>query len=67
MSIQEKIKLKLDDLEQSLINGKHLTEPLQVEMQLSSLSIYFHLMTDSDRDYVNCARTALEDNIEWKI
>lgn len=67
MSIQDKIKQKLDVLELSLINGKHLSEPLEFEKQLSSLSLYFHLMTDSDRDYVNCARTALEDQIAWRI
>lgn len=67
MSIQDNIKLKLDDLEKSLINGQHLAEPLQFEKQLASISIYFHLMSDEDRDYVNCARTAFEDGIEWII
>jgi hypothetical protein len=67
MSIQDTIKTKLDQLEQFLINGEHLNQSEVFAQQLSSLSLYYHLMRDEDRDYVNCAKTAWEESLEWKI
>jgi len=67
MSIQDKIKEKLDLLQRSLIDGKHLTNPTDFASQLSSLSLYYKYMSDEDRDYVNCARFALEDQLVWEV
>ena len=67
MTIQDTINDKLNQLEQSLLNQDHLNNPIEFLIQLVSLSKYFHLMSDEDRDYVNCAKTALEDQIEWKV
>ncbi len=67
MTIQDTINDKLNQLEQSLLNQDHLNNPIEFLIQLVSLSKYFHLMSDEDRDYVNCAKEALEDQIEWRI
>jgi hypothetical protein len=67
MTIQDTINDKLNQLEQSLLNQDHLNNPIEFLIQLVSLSKYFHLMSDEDRDYVNCAKEALEDQIEWKV
>lgn len=67
MTTQDKINEKLDKLETMLTSQQHLTSPETVGVQLEVLSMYFHLMNDEDRDYVNCARIALEDKIEWRI
>ena len=67
MTIQDTINNKLNQLEQSLLNQDHLNNPIEFLIQLVSLSKYFHLMSDEDRDYVNCAKEALEDQIEWKV
>lgn len=67
MTTQDKINEELDKLETMLISQQHLTSPGTVGVQLEVLSMYFHLMSDEDRDYVNCARIALEDKIEWRV
>ena len=67
MTTQDKINEQLDKLETMLTSQQHLTSPETVGAQLEALSMYFHLMSDDDRDYVNCARIALEDKIEWKV
>lgn len=67
MTTQDKINEELDKLETMLTSQQHLTSPETVGVQLEALSIYFHLMSDEDRDYVNCARIALEDKIEWRV
>jgi hypothetical protein len=66
MKIEEKIKAKLDQLERSLNAQEHLTNPADFEQQLASFSIYFHLMKDEDRDYLQYARYAFEEQIEWR-
>ena len=67
MTTQETIKLKMHHLEKSLLNQDHMNDPIEFLTQLMSLSKYFHLMSDEDRDYVNCAKEALEEQIEWKL
>ena len=67
MTTQDKINEQLDKLETMLTSQQHLTSPETVGAQLETLSIYFHLMSDGDRDYVKCARIALEDKVEWRV
>ena len=67
MTTQDKINEQLDKLETMLTSQQHLTSPETVGVQLETLSMYFHLMNDEDRDYVNCARIALEDKVEWRV
>jgi hypothetical protein len=38
-----------------------------VGAQINTLSMYFHLMSDDDKDYLNCARIAMEEQIEWRF
>ena len=67
MTNQRIIDDRLNQVEQSLINQKHLTQSAEFELQLDSLSKYFHLMSDEDREYYNHARTAWEDKLAWNI
>ena len=67
MTTKEKINDELDKLESMLTSQQHIKSPVRVGVHLDTLSMYFHLMNDEDRDYVNCARIALEDKIEWRV
>jgi len=67
VTTKDKINEELDKLETMLTSQQHLTSPETVGVQLEGLSMYFHLMNDEDRDYVKCARIALEDKIEWRV
>lgn len=67
MTTQEKINEQLDKLEIALTSQQHISSPETVGAQLEVLSMYFHVMNDEDRDYVNCARIALQDKIEWRV
>jgi hypothetical protein len=67
VTTKDKINAELDKLETMLISQQHLTSPETVGGQLEALSMYFHLMNDEDRDYVKCARIALDDKIEWQV
>ena len=67
MTTKEKINEELDKLETMLTSQQHITSPETVGAHLGVLSMYFHLMDDDDKDYLNCARIALEEQIEWRI
>jgi hypothetical protein len=67
MTTQDIINQKLDELETALTSQQHISSPEKIDAHLDTLSMYFHLMNDEDRDYVNCARIALEDKIEWRV
>jgi hypothetical protein len=67
MTTQDVINQKLDELESMLTSQQHISSPETVGELLDTLSLLFHLMSDEDRDYVQCARVALEDEIEWRV
>lgn len=67
MSVKELIDTKLNRLERSLLNQEHLKNPAEFLGQLASLSKYFHLMSEDDRDYLHCAKEAFEEQVEWRI
>ena len=67
MTTKEKINEELDKLETMLTSQQHISSPETVGAHIDVLSMYFHLMSDDDRDYVNCAKIALEEQIEWRV
>ena len=67
MTTQDVINQKLDELETMLTRQQHISSPETVGEVLEVLSVLFHLMDDDDRDYVQCAKVALEDKIEWRV
>lgn len=67
MTTQDVINQKLDELESMLTRQQHISSPETVGEVLGVLSVLFHLMSEDDRDYVQCAKVALEDKMEWKV
>lgn len=67
MTTQDIINQKLDELESMLTRQQHISSPETVGEVLDVLSLLFHLMSDDDRDYFQCARVALEEKIEWRV
>jgi Ethanolamine utilization protein EutJ (predicted chaperonin) len=67
VTTKEKINEELDKLETMLTSQQHITSPETVGAHLGVLSMYFHLMDDDDKDYLNCARIAMEEQIEWRF
>lgn len=68
MSLPEKIKSRLDGLEEGLRAGKHLAgDEGQAEMAslLSNVAKFYSALDDGERDFVNAARLAVEDKLPW--
>jgi hypothetical protein len=69
MSIKEKIKVRLDELEFALASGHHLksAEGVVVVLDLiSSIAKFASILSDEERDFINAAKMAVADKMEWK-
>lgn len=66
MSIKEKIQQRLDKLEEMMDNGSHLHASDKVSEQIESISKFWSVLDDSEKEYIQCARHALENQKEWK-
>jgi hypothetical protein len=69
MNVREKIQTRLDTLETFLKAGEHLKSAegvIAVLTTIASVSKFWRMMTDEERDFVNAAKVAVEDELEWK-
>ncbi|MBR2657384.1 MAG: hypothetical protein IKD58_13040 [Loktanella sp.] len=69
MTIRERISARFDELETALIAGKHLgseSDAQEVDDLIRSIAKFVSVLSDEERDFINAARMALEDKLEWK-
>lgn len=70
-TVREKIKTRLDQLEASLKAEKHLLsisdedEILEVYKLTESISKFWRILTDEERDFVQVARVAILEQKSW--
>ena len=71
-TIREKIKSRLDELEENLKCRKHLLEHasedevVEVYKLTESISKFWRVLTDEDKDFILAARIAILEQHEWK-
>ena len=65
--LRDKLNAKMDTLQEMMEANKHISDPVETEQQISTCSLYFHLLEEEDREYVQMARHALEEQIVWKV
>ncbi|WP_299509051.1 hypothetical protein [Cypionkella sp.] len=68
MDIREKIKNRLELLEAELKAGKHLDNgngKFEVENLVANIAKFFSVLSDTDRDFINAARHAIDVQVPW--
>ena len=67
--ILEKIENNFDALENSLRSQNHLdTDKIEgVLILMESCSKYWRVLDDEHRDFLNCARHAVAEGLEWNV
>lgn len=65
--IREKINKRLDHLELALNEQQHLQQDgvLHVISLVESVSKFWRILNDSERDFINGARYAIEEQLKW--
>lgn len=66
-STREKIKNKMDHLQECMEGQAHIDRPEYVKDVISNVSKFWSVLSDEDKDYIHCSTHALEDKLEWKL
>jgi len=68
-TIENKIKEKMDFIQQQMESNSHLTPEGNEEVaeQVQSVKFYWNIMSEEDRDYLHGVQYALENNSSWDI
>ena len=55
----------MDELEHMMDSNLHLDDPDKVTNHISSISKFWSVLSEEDRDYIEGARYALEEKAVW--
>jgi hypothetical protein len=66
-NLREKIRLRMDEIQSMMESNDHLTDPDKVTEVIGSVSKFWSALNEEDRDYIHCARYAIENKSEWKV
>ena len=64
-TIRQKIEQRMDDLENSLKMQTHLKEPTAIGDLIESISKFYSILTEDQREFVQCARLAVLEQRHW--
>lgn len=67
ITLKEKIKQSLDNLQSLMENNIHLKDYLTVATAIDNAIKYFSVLSDEDREYIDAAKYALENQIKWEV
>ena len=68
IKIKDKITKIMDEIQIIMESNGHLNGKIEkLEELFSKVSIYWAHMDDGDKDYIDGAKTAIEDKIKWDI
>lgn len=62
-----KIKERMDALQRSMESNAHLDDPTAVLDIIDSVSKFWPRLDEEDKDYIQCAKFAIDNEREWNI
>ena len=67
MGVRDKIKVRMDQLQEMMESNKHLERQFEVDNKISSVTKFWSVLNDEDKDYIHACRHALEYQMKWEI
>jgi len=67
MSVKEKIKDRMDQLQDWMESNYHMSNPQEVTEHIFSVTKFWSVLSDEDKDYIHGAKYAIEENLAWNI
>ena len=64
--VQKKINERMDILQSWMEKNYHLKRPEVVKEHIESISKFWSVLSEEDRDYVQGCQYAIEEKFEWK-
>ena len=65
--VRKKINERMDILQNWMESNYHLKRQEVVKEHIESISKFWSVLSEEDRDYVQGCQYAIEENIEWKL
>jgi len=65
--LREKIDQRMDILQNWMEKNYHLKRPEVVLEHIQSVSKFWSILSDEDKDYIHGCRYAIEEQAEWNI
>ena len=65
--VQQKIKVRMDQLQAWMESNYHIEHPEEVEEHIQTVSKFWSALSEEDRDYIQGARYAIEEKMEWNV
>jgi len=65
MNLKDKINIRMDELEHMMDSNHHLKDAEAVSNHISSISKFWSVLSEEDRDYIHGARYAIENKVTW--
>ena len=67
MTVKDKIKERMDQLQEWMERNYHLEHPDDVIDLIQSVSKFWSVLSEEDRDYIHGAQYAIESKMEWNV
>ena len=67
MGVRDKIKVRMDELQEMMESNKHLEKQFDVDDKINSVTKFWSVLSDEDKDYIHACRHALEYQMKWEI
>ena len=67
MSLKDKIKSRMDHLQDLMEGQAHIDRPEYTQDVIDSVSKFWSVLNEEDKDYIHCARDAIENRTQWNI
>tara|TARA_A100001388_G_C28734120_1_gene483177 strand:+ start:915 stop:1124 length:210 start_codon:yes stop_codon:yes gene_type:complete len=64
--MREKIKERMDVLQKMMENNIHLDDAQRVTRQIETVSKFWSILSEEDRDYIQGCQYAIEEKYRWK-
>lgn len=64
---ERKIKQRMDILQGWMEENYHLKRPKVVEEHIKTVTKFWGVMQDEDKDYIEGCRFAIENKSDWKV
>jgi len=65
--LRTRITNKMDHLQTLMEANTHLDRPEYVSDVIDSVSKFWSVLSDEDKDYIHCSRYAIEEKSKWEV
>lgn len=65
--LRKKIQDRLDKLQAIMESNQHLENPAEAYNLTIRVSCFWSILSEEDREYIQCAQDAIENKLEWNV